>query len=384
MVSDVSSWLREHGWNKNPFTLDIAPALLVGHSKEINALENGISEGQKYVLITGPTGIGKTTLLKYLAHKYGGYYMPKPPAEKEDIVRFFRSGILKPSLIEKILKNGDTDIYNLAESVNKKLAGKRALLLIDEAHETDIEMLSWLRSLIEQFEGVTVVIAALPKMKEEHLRKLETLAQRITLDIELDALSKDETHELVKKRISSVGGRNIEPFTLDAINRLYRSTGGFPREVIKLCNSIIHKAIENGSSIIDCEYFGFEAQPISSSGDAETCAGAKKSISANSSAAAASAAKPQQKQQSYNDVISALTDKQLEILNIISKDGYSTPSQAITKINAAEYKSGAHALRAMNNILRRLERDGVIARERKGRTYKYFITPQYKSRFVNT
>lgn len=364
MLSKAASWFHEHNWDKNPFVLDISQSSFVGRTDQLNALIGSIDEGQKYIIITGPTGAGKTTLMKHVAEKYNGVYIPKPPMKKEELVEIFKSNIIYPSFIHRILGTDGVNVFNVSEHLNKRLNGKKTVILIDEAHETDIEMLSWLRSIIEQVDGVTLVLAALPKLKDEHLKSLETLSQRITSDIELRAFTKDESIEMVKKRIASVGGKTIEPFTLDALNEVYQLSGGSPREILKVCNSIIHRAIEKSASIIDASYFkGLDAHEAQSAVSEEH----------NGSG-------------SDSDALNMLTDKQLKIIELIGQKGNTTPSEIVRvmagDVEGSQYKSGAHALRAVNNILRRLERDKIIVRERRGRTYKYFISPKYRARFV--
>jgi len=361
MLSKASSWFSEHNWTKNPFTLDISHSLFVGRADQLNTVESSIEEGQKYIIITGPTGAGKTTLMRYLAEKYNCLYIPKPPIRKEELVGILKANLLYPSVFQRLFENKSIDAFNISEHLNKKLKGKRTIILIDEAHETDIEMLAWLRSIIEQVDGITLILAALPKLKEEHLKNLETLSQRVTADIELRAFSKDESVDLIKKRITSVGGKTLEPFTLDAIGEIYVLSGGSPREILKVCNNIVHKAIEKGSSIIDSSYFGDFVKPeITDSGNVDSVDGGA-------------------------DALNMLTDKQIKIIELVGQVGHITPSEIVKKTSDMEgtaYQSDSHALRAVNNILRRLERDRIIIRERKGRTYRYFISPKYRSRFV--
>ncbi len=360
MHSKSSLWFSERGWTKNPFTLDISHSLFVGRKAQLDSVVAGIDEGQKYVIITGSTGAGKTTLLKHVSENYNCIYIPKPPAKKEELVGILKSNIIYPSLFHRLFDNGSVNAFNISGHLNMKLKGKRTVLLIDEAHEADIEMLSWLRSIIEQVDGITLILAALPKLKEEHLKSLETLSQRITADIELGAFTKDESVELIKRRIASVGGKTMEPFTLDSVNEIYAASGGSPREILKICNRIIHGAVERGASIIDRSYFGNpeELRDADLSGKEECGA----------------------------DALDALTDKQIRIIELIGQKGKMTPSDVVKNIaagNDAPYQSKAHALRAVNNILRRLERDRIIVRERKGRAYRYSISPRYRNRFVN-
>ncbi|NOR84619.1 AAA family ATPase [archaeon] len=347
-------WFKKYGWDTNPFTLEIKPTLLVGYSKEIQILLNNLDEQQKHILLTGPTGAGKTTLLKWISSKYNTLYLPKPPKKEEDLVLIFNERVLNKTFFERIkntILKDKTTIYNLAEKTNKKMKGRPFVVLVDEAHETKTEILEWLRSIIDQIEGTSIVFAGLHTIKETHMNKLETLSQRIVADIELTTLSKDETVQLIKKRIESVGGKSIEPFTMDAINEIYKRTGGFPREVLKGCNNLLLKAKEKDAEIIDSTYFDKEP-----------------------------------KKETIEDIkinLNVLTEKQRSIMDLIKKHNNLTPAQIVDLIDyKVDYKTKAHALRAINNILRRLETANMVLRERKGRAYTYILTPKIKSIFV--
>ncbi|MFH1432997.1 MAG: AAA family ATPase [archaeon] len=348
---ELNVWYTKIGWTKNPFILDIQPSLMVGHKNEIDRLLKNIKESQKYILILGPTGAGKTTLLKHISEKYSPVYLPKPPKHHDELVSIFKTTILKPTILEKILKNENITIYNLAEKTNRKHKGKSILFLVDEAHETDIGVLEWLRTITDQIDGATLILAGLPVFKETHLAKLETLKQRITLEIELRTLNKDETIELIRKRIESAGGHNLDPFTYDTINEIYKKTGGFPREVIKQCNHLIHQAIERNSQIVDSTYF-------KDKNEIDTIIDVK-------------------------ETLSTLTEKQAEIVEILSKTDGITPTELLGRLNISEYKSKMHALRAVNNILRRLETSNMVIREKRGRAYKYMVSAKLKNVLIN-
>lgn len=347
---ELGGWYSKIGWKTNPFILDIQPHLIAGCREEIRELVKNINESQKYILITGPTGSGKTMVLKLIFEMFSPVYMPKPPTQPEEFIGIIEGTILKPTVLDRILRRDRITIYNLANEINRKYNGKPLLFLVDEAHETNIAVLEWLRTIVDQVDGATVVIAGLPVFKETHLSSLETLKQRVTLDIELNGLSKDDTIELIRKRIESAGGRNLEPFSYDTINEIYRRTGGFPREVIKMCNHLVHQAIERNSQAIDISYFG-KKEEIDAAIDAR-------------------------------EIISSLTEKQREIVWIVSKTDGITPAELVSRMNLSDYMSEVHALRAINNILRRLEGQGVVSREKIGRSYKYIISPKVRSMMV--
>ena len=76
----------------------------------------------------------------------------------------------------------------------------------------------------------------------------ETLDQRITTRITLNSLTESETSDLIRKRIESVGGPGIKPFTEAAVSKIYQKTGGFPRSILKECDRLVNSI---DRSIID-------------------------------------------------------------------------------------------------------------------------------------
>ena len=339
------------GWSTNPFTLEIKPRLFVGHNNKMERLLQAIESGEKFMLVLGPTGAGKTTLLRWLSEKHDALYLPKPPSTKEELAAIFYSTVLKPNFLEKLFGHS-MSIFEIPERFNRRYKGKRFVLLVDEAHETSIDVLEWIRSTVDQILGCVVVFAALPKFKENHLRSLETLNQRITLEIELDSLSKEETLELIRKRIEDVGGKGIEPFTYQTVEAIYRLSGGFPREVLKLCNDLVRAAIEKNVYTVDISLLKL----------------------------------PQESNQKVDvkEEFESLTDKQKEIVLSLSKSDGLTPAQVVKRIDISDYKSEIHALRAVNNILRRLERDGYVSRSKRGRSYIYKVSPKIKNFLVES
>ncbi len=342
-----SKWLEKMGWSKNPFALEIHPDLFVGCIETVSAIERGISAGQKYSVIIGPTGSGKTTFLRRISLAHTSYYLPKPPTTKAELLDIFSALFFGTGFARKLFGPKNVTLYNFAENANKKYRGNPPLLLVDEAHEAGIEILEWLRSLADQIDGQKVIFAGLPSFKATHLDKLETLSQRVTVSIAMPPLTKDETFELVKKRVESAGGRGIDPFTSDAISAIFSMAGGFPRETIKLCNSMVIAAEARGASIIDASYLdGTETTKF----EAE-------------------------------EVMSTLTEKQVHLLELLSR-GPLTPTDIVSKANLPEYKTKAHALRGVNNMLRRLETMGLVCRERRGKRYKYSLLPKVKTLLV--
>jgi len=352
---------KKWNWNSNPFVLRIDPKLFTGYETQVNAALDHINNGHKIALLTGSTGSGKTSMLKWIEYnlKSNVLYVSKPPVKPEVFSDIFLD-IYPLGIFEKLLRKKPT-LHNLPQYVNKHVKGSQLVFLLDEAHETDKEVLEWLRVLIDQIENVSVIMAGLPSLEQNVRDKLETLDQRITTRISLQALNRDDTKDLIRKRIESVGGSGIAPFTEQAIDRIFEKTGGFPREVLKQCDKIINTTEKDEIDAADIqEYREFEEPNVRVDEPVVTFS-----------------PKPPSKEQ-----LTTLPYKQKKIIELLGKSDWLTPGSIVEQLEFKSYKSDSHAVRSINNILHRLMLDGFVQREARGKAFMYALTPKIKTLLV--
>jgi len=350
---DYSKALEEFKWRSNPFSFNIIPELFVGYEKEANSIISSLRSGDKFSLLLGPTGSGKTTLLKFLLKEFDDYdyvlYLPKPPKDPNDWLEVFRD-ITKKRFLSSIFSRGNgPDLYHLSEEMNKQLKSKKCLLFVDESHEASLDSLEWLRTITDQTTNLSVVLAGLPVFESILKNDLETFMRRFTTRVELTNLKKSETRELIKKRIENMGGEDIKPFTSSCVEFIYEKTGGFPRDVLKLCNDLTQKAIEKRISTIDLEFLKEAETPVT---------------------------------RISMDTIKELPEKQKLVFDALAKNGELTPSEIISRIESDKYKDKENAVRSINNLLKRLMKDKLVERKRVGKTYKYNVSARFKTLMV--
>jgi hypothetical protein len=85
-----------------------------------------------------------------------------------------------------------------------------------------------------------------------------------------------------------------------------------------------------------------------------------------------------------DEQIRNLPFKQRKILEVLSKKDWLTPTAIVEELDMAGYKSKGHAIRSVNNILKRLMLDGFVNREERGKAYMYALTPKVKTIFVQS
>ena len=301
----------------------------------------------KLILLSGPTGSGKTTIITYLTSKNKDFiYLNKPPREITgllDITDYFIKDIsfFKRIFIKKPKKINDLPIFL------DKIIRKPKVLFIDEAHEASLEVLEWFRVMVDHVKNLTIIFSALPVFEDILTKKLETLKKRITEKIELNALTKKETEELIRRRIEYAGGKDIKPFTYNMIDYIYNRTGGFPRDVILLCNKLLNLGAKKDLESIGLDSIEEEKKP-----------------------------KENLKIENLKD----LPEKQRLLINVIAEREPITPNEIVTYFK--DYPSEKHALRAINNLLGRLIKQGYIEREKIGKTYTYKLTPYTRTMLI--
>jgi type II secretory pathway predicted ATPase ExeA len=348
---------QEFSWKENPFTLKILPHLFVGYDQEINDVKKHIEEKDKLAILLGPTGAGKTTMLKWLAENLKEsdvIYISKPPKSAEEFIHIFQSHY-PLTIFDRIFSSSRVTLYELPTYVAKKSHGRHVAILLDEAHEADVPVLEWMRTFVDQIENSTFVMAGLPRLEDYIRQNLETLYRRVTLKVTLNALSRAETEELIRRRITFVGGKDISPFTINSVEAIYKRTGGFPREILKVCNALIKDAERNNTKIIDETMVG-GVEPVKEEKDEVVTP--------------------------TRGHIETLPKKQEAVLKLLLKEEWLSPSMIAQKLADPDYKDPDAAIRSLNNILKRLLDQNLVVRRKQNREYVYSVADAVKTSLV--
>ena len=347
------AYKKNFGWNFNPFSFKIIPELFTGYEQDVNRLYNGVNDGSRFALVTGESGTGKTTMLKYLNQKIDPkkqvLYLPKPPSDPKDFVEIFTTN-LKLNFFEKNITKRDVNLYNLGDFVNSKTKDSKIILFVDECHEAPTQTFEWLRSLSDQIENISIVMAGLPSFESILRTNIDTLLKRVNIKVQMGNLTKSETLNLIKKRIEFAGGADTKPFTLESVEMIYDKTAGYPREVLRICEEIMQKAVIKNVSIVDADFVEMECMFK----EAENPA-----------------------------TIEGMSQRQKNIIDALAANKSLTPSEIVSKIDCAEYKNKDNAIRSVNNILKRLMAEGKLARKKRDKAFVYELSHKMQSAIGN-
>ena len=257
-------YLEHYGLSEKPFAITPDPDFLVllpKHREALAMLEYGVFEQSGITLITGEVGCGKTTLLRHLIRRV-------PPGEITlgliSNVHASMGSLLSWVLDSLGIHTGDDGASDAALFrqlqkflVDEYASNRRVVIIVDEAQNMDAETLEELRMLTninaDKDQLLQVVLAGQPELLETLTREvMAQLAQRVTAEYHLPALTQGETAYFIRERLR-IAGAEAELFNVDAISLIYYCSGGVPRLINTLCDHALVLGYARNAQEIDFE-----------------------------------------------------------------------------------------------------------------------------------
>jgi general secretion pathway protein A len=249
-------YLRFFGFQRAPFELVPDPDFLFlgeSHDAAMANVAMGLESGKGFVVISGPVGAGKTTILRAMLRRIGREqnvcFLSQPESSVHDLLRAILDGFgVEPA--------GD-ELVDLRRALRRFLESspKPGILIVDEAHllsEDAMEQLRLLSNLEEDHRKLLqIVLSGQRELKELLSRpRLRPLAQRIEMFYEIEPLGPDDVREYMLRRVRIAGnpeGLAIEPRAFQAIHAI---TGGVPRLINVLADRALITAYVAGTRTI--------------------------------------------------------------------------------------------------------------------------------------
>lgn len=239
-------YLEHFGLAEAPFSITPNPQYFYAggaRGQLLRALRYAVCSEEGVIVVTGEVGTGKTMLARMLLADLpadvDAVYLANPAFDRDEIVSAIARdlGLARPvegTMLEQLQR----------ELVARHAAGRRVVLLIDEAHTMDAAALDEVRRLSNvetaQHKLVGIVLFGQPELDALLARPdLRQLRDRVVQRFSLPPLPRGCVPEYLHRRLCAAGYRGPMPFARAALWRIQRASGGRSRRI----NLIADKAL---------------------------------------------------------------------------------------------------------------------------------------------
>jgi putative secretion ATPase (PEP-CTERM system associated) len=248
---------------ERPFALSPDPDYLYRsrvHTEALSYLRYGIEGHAGFIVITGEIGSGKTTLLQTAMRGVDKHTavsrVVNTQLDARDLIEAVmldfglspEPGLSKPRLLRV-----------LAEYlVQQRVAGRLALLVIDEAQNLSLAALEEVRMLsnleTEKSKLIQIALVGQPELRALMARpELEQLRQRVTVSYHLPGLDVDETAAYINHRLARAANGAPVEFGRDLTDVIHEFSRGVPRRINIIADAILLYAYGEGQKTIDLD-----------------------------------------------------------------------------------------------------------------------------------
>jgi general secretion pathway protein A len=245
-----------YGLREKPFSLTPDPHFLFlaePHREALAHVLYGVEQGEGFIAVTGEVGTGKTTLCRTVMQRLGPdteiAYIFNPSLTGEELLRAINVEF-------GLLTEGRTRA-ELSDQINQfllemKRAGRRVLLIVDEAQNLGASTLEEIR-LLSNLETSTSKLIQILLFGQPELdltldsKALRQLRQRISVRWSLSPLTADEVIEYVRHRLRVAAGSECDLFDERALREIRRRSRGIPRLVNLLADRALLAGYATGA-----------------------------------------------------------------------------------------------------------------------------------------
>lgn len=198
-------WYKHYNWNSNPFSVK-HNTNLVGFEKQKQKAIDYLVSGDIFV-ITGEAGAGKTSLLKWLQKN------------------------LKSHRVLYLSAENTNEFFSLEKYTRSIFGRKNTVLLLDEAHLSDENLITELKNIWDNKKIKSAVIAQ-PKIDLANYSQ----SMRSRIGNRIITLKKMDTE--TAKELIDLRTQGNHPFTTEMIEEITKASKRNPRTILENCEAV--------------------------------------------------------------------------------------------------------------------------------------------------
>ncbi len=225
-----------------------------GRGATLEALIYAIANDEGIIQVGSEVGSGKTMLCRVLMERLPGHvvtiYLANPSLSRDDMLFAIAEDL-------QLAMPPETRLSTLLRLLQQKLielyaAGRRVVVLIDEAHAMPAETLEEIRLLSNlesnQHKLLQLVLFGQPELDATLARPdMRQLRERITQHFTLEPLLRDDIAEYLRFRMRAAGYRGPDVFTPAAVKRIAAASLGLTRRINILADKALLAAFSENS-----------------------------------------------------------------------------------------------------------------------------------------
>ena len=251
------------GFTQNPFNMSPDPSFLfrsAQHNEALASLIYGVHSRKGFIALTGEVGTGKTTMLECLRD-----FMT---AQQIVFASLFNSRLTVEQFFEMLAYDLDLRCNRLSKTevllalnnmlVERAAAGRNTVLIVDEAHNLEWDVLEEIRLLGNMENRRGKLLQIILSGQQELDRKLEApefrqLKQRIALRCTLRGFDAQETFDYVNSRMARAGRKDQNIISRALLEEIHFRAQGIPRLINAICDNLLLTAfaMESKSTTLD-------------------------------------------------------------------------------------------------------------------------------------
>lgn len=215
------------------------------------------AQRQLFAVITEECGTGKTTIIrKFKDNLDQQRYMIMYLADSKLTPRHFYKGLLEQLGCEAKFYRGDAKRQLHKEiELMKGIHHLQPVVVLDEAHLLDKEMLEEVRFLLNfrmdfQSPMALILVGQNELWERLQLQSYSAIRQRIDIQCKLQHYDRAQSGEYIKRHLT-YAGTDHEIFSDNAVEAIFRFSGGSARLINKICNHCLLYGAQNNRRIID-------------------------------------------------------------------------------------------------------------------------------------
>ncbi|MCD8207276.1 MAG: AAA family ATPase [Bacteroidales bacterium] len=240
-----------------PFTRGIPADAIYRNDQVTNILGRlrYASANKRFALLTGPSGTGKTTLLRCTKNALpASDYIVAYVSEQSLDPRMFYNRIL----YDFGCRDRQMQYANARLTLQKeieRLNGRKLVVMLDEAQTLSFEMLKELRFALNYKMDSENPFALILSGNDELWDKFKSAyfsstLDRVDIECRLYPLTREETEGYIASQLSYAGMTDTS-FTKAAVALIYKSSHGTASTINKICSQALRLASQRNANVID-------------------------------------------------------------------------------------------------------------------------------------